>query len=482
MDLNINNVINVTTTITSGGLNNYNTSNLGYITRDQSTNATFNSSGYALYNNPYDVGLDFGTQSLTYKSAVTVFSQSPNILTGGGLFVALKRFFTQSTLTYSLTPATGSYNLNITSTVSATPFVANILATDTAASIQAKIQALSSSLASVTVTLVSNVLTINYGVSKVSLIQVTANTLEDASTPAVAITIAIVNTYKTVAQTISESVGLVEYFGVMSDQVETGPTLDDNIIAASVVISALNKLFFYGVNDPVQLQETTGIFDLVRLSSFTKSRGLFYYDSNVDNVTNYVAAYASRLLSVNFSASNSTNTAQLKQLTGILPDPNMTQSLRQLALLVGADIYPSIQGSPRILSSGANLYFDQVYNRGWISGAIQIAIFNFLSSPTGKIPQTESAMDAFKSVIVNVCEQAKVNGYVAPNPWNSATTFGNLEDFLNNILQQGYYIYSLPIAQQSQADRVARIAPMVQVAIKEAGAIHQASIIININA
>ena len=51
----------------------------------------------------------------------------------------------------------------------------------------------------------------------------------------------------------------------------------------------------------------------------------------------------------------------------------------------------------------------------------------------------------------------------------------------NNILNVGYYIYSAPVNLQNTADRVARKAPLVQIAIKEAGAIHSTGLVIDIN-
>ena len=47
---------------------------------------------------------------------------------------------------------------------------------------------------------------------------------------------------------------------------------------------------------------------------------------------------------------------------------------------------------------------------------------------------------------------------------------------LRNIIDKGYYIYSKPIAQQSQVDRDARKAPLIQIAGKESGAIHSSSV------
>ena len=56
-----------------------------------------------------------------------------------------------------------------------------------------------------------------------------------------------------------------------------------------------------------------------------------------------------------------------------------------------------------------------------------------------------------------------------------------MADFVSNILQYGFYIYSSPVSQQSAANRAARIAPAISIAAKEAGAIQSANILVYIN-
>lgn len=91
-------------------------------------------------------------------------------------------------------------------------------------------------------------------------------------------------------------------------------------------------------------------------------------------------------------------------------------------------------------------------------------------------------MSLLKGSFRKVCEQAVKNGYVAPGSWNSAEWFGNQEDMINNILERGYYIYSQPVNEQSQANREARISPTIQIAIKLSGAVHSINVLLTINA
>ena len=188
-------------------------------------------------------------------------------------------------------------------------------------------------------------------------------------------------------------------------------------------------------------------------------------------------SYIGRMFSVDFSASNSTITANMKSLANITADGGLTQTSYQKCKDVGADTYPSYNGIPRTCSSGANSYFDRVYNQQQFKYALQTAGFNYLDTNT-KIAQTTQGMDGLKSALRKVCEQFVRNGYIAPGTWNSADKFGNPEDFLRNIEDYGFFIHSIPIGLQSQSDREERIAPTVQIAVKEAGAIH--SVIVNV--
>ena len=62
-----------------------------------------------------------------------------------------------------------------------------------------------------------------------------------------------------------------------------------------------------------------------------------------------------------------------------------------------------------------------------------------------------------------------------------AAIFGNPATLTQNILQIGWYIYSQPVNQQSQAQRVARQAPLIQCAVKLAGAVNTSNTIIYVN-
>jgi hypothetical protein len=83
--------------------------------------------------------------------------------------------------------------------------------------------------------------------------------------------------------------------------------------------------------------------------------------------------------------------------------------------------------------------------------------------------------------LAQVLAQAVANGFVAPGTWNSPELFGNPASLVRNVAQLGYYIYSAPVNAQTQAAREAREAPLIQIAIKYAGAVHSSSVIVYVN-
>ena len=282
---------------------------------------------------------------------------------------------------------------------------------------------------------------------------------------------------ETIGEAVTRTEDLVEYFAVLSTRMIDQ---DEAIAAASPVISA--GMIFGLVSRTATDLDTGGYFDTIKNRSFNRIRTLYYGADNDDDALMMLAAYFGRNLSTNFDAVDSTSTPHLKRLIGISPDPSITQSLLTRAIGVGADTYISIQGRPGIYSSGENDFFDDVYNLSWFRNTIQIAGFNYLAGTSNKIPQTEGGFEGFKSAFRDVCERAVSNGFLAPGEWTAPVTFfGNQEDFLNAIRQRGYYIGSESLAVQTTVSRENRESPVVRIAIKYAGAIHGADIIINVN-
>jgi hypothetical protein len=283
---------------------------------------------------------------------------------------------------------------------------------------------------------------------------------------------------ETIDDAIVRTKDLVQYFGILEAEI---PSQVD-MLAAAAIVQALNKIYFTVSKTAVDL-DSGGKLDLLATGGFSQTRGLFYKNADVlaDSLV-MCASYASRGLSTDFSGSNTTQNMHMKDLLGVQPDSAMTQTLLQKAQDAGVDVYASFQGVAKVFASGANTFFDRVYNLQWIVAALQVAGFNALAQVSTKIPQTEPGVRILKSAYRKVCEQGVTNQFLAPGDWNSPVRFGDEADMLENISQRGYFIYSAPVALQSAADRADRKAPLIQIAIKEAGAIDSTNVIVNVNA
>ena len=84
--IDISNVVNISLVTSPAGLAPYSINNLVCFTKETPVVALTGS--YAVYASAADVLAQFG-EGETYNAAVAVFSQSPNIKTGGGLFIVI---------------------------------------------------------------------------------------------------------------------------------------------------------------------------------------------------------------------------------------------------------------------------------------------------------------------------------------------------------------------------------------------------------
>ncbi len=287
---------------------------------------------------------------------------------------------------------------------------------------------------------------------------------------------------ETIQAAIARSTPLVFYFGVLIDEelLASEPTPFATLAA---YCQSVKKMFFYTSSNIADLQPGSGL-DLVRQASETLVRCFYYGNALLNGAAAqqtqiFSGAYAGRGLSTNFNASGSSSTMNGKQLVGITPDQTLNQTYLNQADAAGVDVYGSFNGFSCLKTSGANAYFDQAYQRQWLVFALQTAGFNYLVTVGTKVPQTEDGMNGLKDAYIQVLKQAVSNGYLASGLlWNSATSFGNRADLVRNVLETGYYIYSLPINQQTQAARQARQAPVIQIAAQEGGAIHSSAVIV----
>lgn len=284
------------------------------------------------------------------------------------------------------------------------------------------------------------------------------------------------------SQAISRIASQIYTEGILT----TRDLTDDEAIAASNTVEGMiNNVLFLTANSTVALSQG-GLFNTIQNNKNT--RKLLYLTGNsIDemkaNAKLFAAAFASRGLSVNYNAANSTITMTYKDLAGVPVDTNINETLLSQCELIGADVYCSIEGLPKVISfKQGGLYFDELTNQIWLRTTIQTTVANVLFTTRNKIPQTTQGVNTLVNAVNRVLNQGVINGMLAAGEWNSPDTFGVYEDFMRSVRTQGYYTYFVPLAEQSQADREARKCPVINVAAKQAGAIERANIIIYIEA
>lgn len=265
---------------------------------------------------------------------------------------------------------------------------------------------------------------------------------------------------------------------------------DTELLDASDYVQTQSQMLFVGKHE-LNCCESGMVFDRIRSRHNTHTRCIAHFIDDSNDITaspvnaqtarEVAAAYAGRGLSVDFSASNACLTMQVKDLTGIEPSPAATQTLVDKAKRVGADCYVSLAGVPCELTSGANDFFDNVYNDLWLKTALQVAGFNLLHTTASKIPQTAAGLETLISAFADVLKLGVKNGSFAPGSWTRADTFGDPIRLKQGILSLGWYIYADPITEQPQADREERKAPPIQIAAKRSGAFHSVNIMVYIN-
>ncbi|MFU0912949.1 DUF3383 family protein [Kluyvera intermedia] len=213
----------------------------------------------------------------------------------------------------------------------------------------------------------------------------------------------------------------------------------------------------------------------VTLASQSNFRMLYSKSGNRKLAISYMA----RTHTVNFNGERTAITLHLKTLN--VPAEDYSQTEIDKAKRVGLDIYTTIKDVPCVLTSGSNDFVDNVYNLMAYVDAVQTDSFNLLKTTPTKVPQTYYGVDQLED-----CAEKTTRGFVragvfSPGTWTLPDFFGDRDMFLRNIEQNGFYVLAGDLADQSTADRQERKSPVMQIAVKNAGAIHSEDIIINFN-
>jgi hypothetical protein len=227
-------------------------------------------------------------------------------------------------------------------------------------------------------------------------------------------------------------------------------------------------------DDNLLVDPTNVVWD-IKLSSLTNYRMLYSKAGN----RKLAASYMARAHTVNFAAENSALTMHLKELSVAAEEYSQTEVNQAKA--VGLDLYTTIKLTPAILTSGANNFTDERYNLIAFVDFLQIDMYNLLKQTSTKIPQTRRGVNQLIDQAEKTTTQFVRAGVYAPGEWSSPDTFGDLETFKRGIRTNGFYWLAGSLAAQAQNAREARESPVLQGAVKLAGAIHSIDVLVNVN-
>ena len=484
--LSIKNFINVTLTQTPIGLPNPNINSLMLL----STETPGNLDDSRTYLNPSDVATDYGTNSVTAAMANAIFAQSPNILSGGGRLViaplqsavsASQGDFTTIDLASNLTnfQAVSDGDLRITLNgvvidLTGLDFTAATSLADivTILQKQTSIRDLSLELVGNTIVGTSKIVGAS---STVVFAQLSAGAGTDLSvaslfdTASGTATTGVDSSGETISDAITRLENSVEFYNTITDL-----EMEDAVITTlAAFIQARDLIFIHHFSD-FSVLESGSVCDNIATAGQEKFRCLFY-SNDVADANLFKSGYIGKQSSVNFSGVNTARTDNLNSITNIIADANLIQTDLDKAELAGVITYGNY-GLTAIKSDAANNFYDAVYNKLALQLQLEVAGFNYLKGTTTKIPQTEEGMNGLKDSYRNVLNRFVTNRVIGVGlQWN-ADTFGDPEDLKRNITDVGFYIFSQPIAQQDQTERDNREAPLIQLAIKFAGAIHKGDV------
>lgn len=281
---------------------------------------------------------------------------------------------------------------------------------------------------------------------------------------------------ETLAQAITAVLQFTNWYGLgIADEDELTPA-EITATAAAIQASSLSRVFAVTSSDSGIIDSATTSDVASTLKAAGYSRTFVQYSTK----SKYAALSAfGRAFTVNFTGNNTTITLKFKTEPGVTYE-NLTSSQAAAVDAKNANVYVYYANDTAILQQGVMSngdFFDERHGLDWLQNYVQTNLFNLLYTSTSKIPQTEAGITRLLTNVEMSLDQAVSNGLVAPGVWNGGD-IGQIT--AGDTLTKGYYVYAQPLSSQAQSDREKRRAPLIQAAIKLAGAVHHADVQINV--
>jgi len=498
MSVSINNVVTVTL-LQSGALAMADNPNVVTMLTSEQQGPLSSASRYRIYSDSGSVAADFGTASKAYDFALSFFGTSPNATNAGGFLVIGYWRGAEETLMATSASLNGAQlseasvvgglqqvaDGTLTVDVDGVPEALTGLDFQSATTLAAIVDIIDAELTGATASISDQRVVITSDTSGAS------STVTFASDPGtgtfIGQTLALTTgsggfltqgaaaetlTAETKLAAITELFAQVKFRGAMFID---NPTDEESKTLAEW--GQANDVLQYDVfESPANLlvDPTNVVWD-IKLSGLTNYRMLYSKAGN----RKLAASYMARVHTVNFAAEKSALTMHLKELS--VAAEEYTQTEVNNAKMVGLDLYTTIKLTPAILTSGANVFTDERYNLIALVDFIQVDMYNLLKLTGTKIPQTRRGVNQLIDQAEKTTRQFVRAGVAAPGTWSSPDYFGNRETFEQSIINNGFYWLAGSLADQAQNSREARESPVLQGAVKMAGAVHSVDLIINVN-
>ncbi|WP_107326834.1 DUF3383 family protein [Klebsiella pneumoniae] len=283
-------------------------------------------------------------------------------------------------------------------------------------------------------------------------------------------------TVETLLQAVNASLQYTNWYGLAiadsADLVEA----DVISVAAAIEASSLSRILAVTTDDVNVL--VSGNTDNIgyKLKAACYSRTFWQYSSS----SKYAAISAfGRAFTVNFTGNNTTITLKFKTEPGVTYETLTTAQASAIDAING-NVYVYYANDTAIIQQGVMAngdFFDERHGLDWLQNYVQTNLYNLLYTSTTKIPQTDAGVTRLMTNVEASLDQAVNNGLIAPGVWNGGP-IGQIES--GDTLTKGYYVCADSVDNQAQSDRESRKSPVIQAAIKLAGAIHYADVQINV--
>ncbi|MCK1783443.1 DUF3383 domain-containing protein [Pseudomonas sp. TNT11] len=257
------------------------------------------------------------------------------------------------------------------------------------------------------------------------------------------------------------------------------PSLNpDDVLAVAAFIegSGQSRIFGYTTQSSLALDPTSTTDIVSKLKGGNYKRTFTQFSSS----SPYAAASIfGRAFTVNFQGNNTTITLKFKQEPGVTAE-SLASSQAKALKAKNCNVFVNYDNDTAIIQEGVmcnGYFFDEVHGLDWLQNDLQTAVWNLFYT-NGKVSQTNPGINRIVTTLDSRAEQGVTNGLLAPGQWNGPNV-GALST--GQYLTKGYYTYAPSVDTQSQADREARKSPPPQMAVKLAGAVHFADVIVNVN-